>query len=74
MTTLFGSQSSRPLADRLRPDLINEVVEQSHLLGRTQSASIRLVEKTGSLSPLKHIPSASTRLMEALSTYQPSLS
>ena len=35
MTTLFESQSPRPLADRLRPGLINEVVGQSHLLDRT---------------------------------------
>ena len=35
MRTLFGSQYPRPLADRLRPGFINEVVRQSHLLGPT---------------------------------------
>jgi len=33
VTTLFESQSPRPLADRLRPTLISEVVGQMHLLG-----------------------------------------
>ena len=33
MTTLFESQSPRPLADRLRPTTIDEVVGQDHLTG-----------------------------------------
>ena len=33
MTTLFESQSPRPLADRLRPTAIGEVVGQNHLTG-----------------------------------------
>ena len=32
MTTLFESQAPRPLADRLRPDNLDEVVGQDHLL------------------------------------------
>ena len=35
MTTLFEAQVPRPLADRLRPILIKEVVGQAHLLGAT---------------------------------------
>ena len=34
MGTLFESQAPRPLADRLRPRAIEEVVGQDHLLGR----------------------------------------
>ncbi len=34
MTTLFESQAPRPLADRLRPVSIDEVVGQVHLLGQ----------------------------------------
>ena len=34
MSTLFESQAPRPLADRLRPRAIEEVVGQDHLLGR----------------------------------------
>ncbi|MBV8118424.1 MAG: replication-associated recombination protein A [Alphaproteobacteria bacterium] len=33
MTTLFESQAPRPLADRLRPKNLTEVVGQDHLLG-----------------------------------------
>ncbi len=33
MTTLFESQAPRPLADRMRPDNLDEVVGQDHLLG-----------------------------------------
>ncbi|MGB8276043.1 MAG: replication-associated recombination protein A [Alphaproteobacteria bacterium] len=33
MTTLFESQAPRPLADRLRPKTMSEVVGQDHLLG-----------------------------------------
>ncbi|MEX0808210.1 MAG: replication-associated recombination protein A [Dongiaceae bacterium] len=33
MSTLFESQAPRPLADRLRPQRIEEVVGQDHLLG-----------------------------------------
>jgi putative ATPase len=33
MTTLFESQAPRPLADRLRPKTLAEVVGQDHLLG-----------------------------------------
>ncbi|MBT3915791.1 MAG: AAA family ATPase, partial [Rhodospirillaceae bacterium] len=32
MTTLFESQAPRPLADRLRPSTLDEVVGQAHLL------------------------------------------
>jgi putative ATPase len=34
VTTLFESQAPRPLADRLRPSSIDEVVGQAHLLGK----------------------------------------
>jgi putative ATPase len=33
MTTLFEAQAPRPLADRLRPNSLEEVVGQGHLLG-----------------------------------------
>ncbi|MDG2034427.1 MAG: AAA family ATPase, partial [Rhodospirillales bacterium] len=33
MSTLFESQAPRPLADRLRPDRLDHVVGQDHLLG-----------------------------------------
>ncbi len=33
MATLFESQAPRPLADRLRPAILSEVVGQDHLLG-----------------------------------------
>ena len=33
MSTLFESQAPRPLADRLRPQTLDEVVGQDHLLG-----------------------------------------
>ncbi len=33
MSTLFGDQAPRPLADRLRPEHLDEVVGQDHLLG-----------------------------------------
>ena len=33
MTTLFESQAPRPLADRVRPNSLDEVVGQDHLLG-----------------------------------------
>jgi putative ATPase len=35
LTTLFEAQVPRPLADRLRPILIKDVVGQAHLLGAT---------------------------------------
>ena len=35
MTTLFESQAPRPLADRLRPERIEDVVGQDHLLDST---------------------------------------
>ncbi len=34
MSTLFQSQAPRPLADRLRPEKLTEVVGQDHLTGR----------------------------------------
>jgi putative ATPase len=34
MSTLFENQAPRPLADRLRPKSLSEVVGQDHLLGR----------------------------------------
>ena len=34
MTTLFESQAPRPLADTLRPQTLDEVVGQDHLLGK----------------------------------------
>ena len=33
VSTLFESQAPRPLADRLRPRALDEVVGQEHLLG-----------------------------------------
>ena len=33
MSTLFERQAPRPLADRLRPPTLDEVVGQDHLLG-----------------------------------------
>ncbi|MGH7112331.1 MAG: replication-associated recombination protein A, partial [Stellaceae bacterium] len=33
MTTLFEQQAPRPLADRLRPQSLGEIVGQDHLLG-----------------------------------------
>ncbi len=33
MSTLFESQAPRPLADRLRPGALDQVVGQDHLLG-----------------------------------------
>src|SRR5262249_33613694 len=33
MTTLFETQAPRPLADRLRPHGLTEVIGQDHLLG-----------------------------------------
>lgn len=33
MSTLFESQAPRPLADRLRPETLDEVVGQDHLIG-----------------------------------------
>ena len=35
MTSLFESQAPRPLADRLRPKTMDEVVGQDHLIGPT---------------------------------------
>ncbi len=35
MNTLFESQAPSPLADRLRPSVIEDVVGQDHLLGKT---------------------------------------
>jgi putative ATPase len=34
MTTLFDAQAPRPLADRLRPKSLGDVIGQDHLLGR----------------------------------------
>ena len=39
MSTLFESQAPRPLADRLRPSVLEEVVGQGHLLGSEGSLS-----------------------------------
>jgi putative ATPase len=38
MSTLFENQVQRPLADRLRPRVLDEVVGQDHLLGRGDGA------------------------------------
>ncbi len=34
MSSLFATQAPRPLADRLRPETLPEVVGQDHLVGR----------------------------------------
>ena len=39
VTGLFEAQAPRPLADRLRPQRLDEVVGQDHLLGRRRAAS-----------------------------------
>jgi len=43
MNTLFESQAPRPLADRLRPQTLTEVVGQEHLLG-ADGALIRILQ------------------------------
>jgi len=49
MTTLFEDQAPRPLADRLRPKTLEEVVGQDHLL-KSDAPLGRMVEKGGRLS------------------------
>ena len=46
MTPLFESPYPDPLADRMRPGFLNEVVGQSHLLGPTAPIG-RMVEVGG---------------------------
>ena len=46
MITLFESQYPGPLADRLRPGFLNEVVGQSYLLGPTAPIG-RMIEGVG---------------------------
>ncbi len=50
MTTLFESQAPRPLADRLRPGRLDEVVGQDHLLGA--DGPIGRMVATGKLSSI----------------------
>ncbi|MEZ5667006.1 MAG: replication-associated recombination protein A [Alphaproteobacteria bacterium] len=50
MATLFESQAPRPLADRLRPQRLPEVVGQDHLLG--PDGPIGRMVKTGRLSSI----------------------
>ncbi len=50
MSTLFDSQATRPLADRLRPRELTEVVGQDHLLG--PEAPIGRMVETGRLSSI----------------------
>lgn len=50
MTTLFESQAPRPLADRLRPTSIEEIVGQDHLLG--PDAPIGRMLRAGRLSSM----------------------
>jgi putative ATPase len=50
MTTLFESQAPRPLADRLRPQSLEEVVGQDHLLG--PDGSIGRMVATGRISSM----------------------
>ena len=58
MNTLFESQVSRPLADRLRPQSIDEVVGQDHLLGEADpdnnivEGALRRLLSLGMLSSL----------------------
>ena len=46
--SLFSSQVTRPLADRMRPDTIDRVVGQEHLLG--EGAPLRRMLESGKLS------------------------
>ena len=50
MTTLFESQAPRPLADRLRPNRLEDVVGQGHLVG-TDGAITRML-KAGALTSI----------------------
>lgn len=56
MATLFESQAPRPLADRLRPNALDEVVGQDHLLSATgdggQAGPLRRMLDRGSLSSI----------------------
>ena len=45
--SLFSSNVSRPLADRLRPESISDVVGQDHLLGA--DAPLRRMIDTGNI-------------------------
>lgn len=45
MTTLFESQAPRPLADRLRPQTMDEVVGQDHLIGANGPIGRMLAQK-----------------------------
>ncbi|MFZ0693954.1 MAG: replication-associated recombination protein A [Alphaproteobacteria bacterium] len=45
MTSLFESQAPRPLADRLRPQSIDEVVGQDHLIGANGPIGRMLAQK-----------------------------
>jgi len=51
MTTLFEDQAPRPLADRLRPKTLEEVVGQDHLL-KADAPLGRMVVKGGHLSSI----------------------
>ena len=46
--SLFATQVSRPLADRMRPETISEVVGQDHLLG--ENAPLKRMLDSGNLS------------------------
>ncbi|MBT3238285.1 MAG: replication-associated recombination protein A [Rhodospirillaceae bacterium] len=50
MSTLFEAQAPRPLADRLRPNNLNSVVGQGHLLG--DDAPIGRMLKAGSITSI----------------------
>ncbi len=50
MTTLFESQAPRPLADRLRPASLGEVIGQDHLLG--PEGPIGRMENSGRLASI----------------------
>ena len=56
MSTLFDSQVQRPLADRLRPKTLEEVVGQDHLLGvgdeTTSEGPLRRMLSLGLVSSL----------------------
>jgi len=54
MTTLFETQSNRPLADRLRPHKMGEVVGQNHLIGNVDGADgpLKRMLDFGSLTSL----------------------
>jgi len=47
-TSLFSSQLARPLADRMRPDTLDGIVGQEHLLG--EGAPLRRMLDSGNLS------------------------